>query len=190
MEGGQRESSIKRESRTQIKIFPCSPLTSFALRLKTIFAQESNKGRRLNNTNSALGSLLWEMEGSKPRKHAPALWVFCRGGRSTYTITPLNDIPDRNHASITCKVTLRFQSNLDSRQGITKQCSQRRKCEQRDFTSVREKLKQKLAGNHKRFLCYKREKFKGTWEARTKQISIAFQCFAKEGVKWGEGGFK
>ena len=25
---------------------------------------------------------------------------------------------------------------------------------------------------------------------KLKQICIAFQCVAKEGVKWGEGGFK
>ena len=67
MEGGQRESSLKqRESWTQIKTLPWSPLTSFSFRLNAIFAPESNKRRRLNNTNSALGNLLWKMEDSKP----------------------------------------------------------------------------------------------------------------------------
>ena len=32
-------------------------------------------------------------------------------------------------------------------------------------------------------ILYRRAKFKGTREAGPKQICIAFQCFAKEGVK-------
>ena len=46
-------------------------------------------------------------------------------------------------------------------------------------------LQQKLAGKLKRFVCYKRGKFKETGEAGTKQICIAFQCVAKE---WLNGG--
>ena len=46
-------------------------------------------------------------------------------------------------------------------------------------------LQQKLVGKHKRFVCYKRGKFKGTGEARTRQICIAFQCVTKEGLNGG-----
>ena len=33
---------------------------------------------------------------------------------------------------------IRFQSNLDKRQGIKKESSQRRRCEQRNLTTVRD----------------------------------------------------
>ena len=56
--------------------------------------------------------------------------------------------------------------------------------------SVRNKriLQQKLVGKHKRFVCYKRGKFKGTGEAGTRQICIAFQCVTKEEFNGGGGG--
>ena len=80
---------------------------------------------------------------------------------------------------------------FNSRRGVARECSQ-----QRNSTGALDKrmityIQQKLAGKHiKRFVCYKRWKFKGTGEARAKQICIAFHCVAKEGVKWREGGFK
>ena len=190
MEGGQRESSLKqRESWTQIKTLLWSPLTSFALCMKAIFSPEINNRRRLNNTNSALGNLLWEMEGRKPGIHAPLFECFAETKDPDYAIKPLKwQTGYKPWIETACKCTLRFQSNLDLRQEVTRECGQGRKCEQRNLKSLLNKRMNKLAGKHKRFVCYRRGKFKGTGEAGRKQICIAFQCVANEGVKWGEGG--
>ena len=77
-------------------------------------------------------------------------------------------------------------------------CSERRKCKQRNLTSVQDTriLQQKLVGKHKRFVCYKRGKFKGTGEAeaqeRQKQNRFAslFNVSPRRGLNGGEDGFK
>ena len=136
MEGGQKESSLKqRESWTQIKTLLWWPLTSFALRLKAIFSPESNKRRRLNYTNIELGNLLWEMEGSKTRKHedAPLFEWLAETEDPDYAIKPLEwqtGYKPWIDSMQVYSIKLRFATE------VTRECGQRRKCEQRNLKSV------------------------------------------------------
>ena len=125
---------------------PRSPVTSIHLLSvwKLDLDQKATRERGLINTNSGLHNLLWEMEGGKPSKQnmSRSLSVLPRRKikiyyENTTTITKL--VETMHRSPINYKYCFYFQSSFDPRQGITRECSQRRKCKQGNLKTVRDK---------------------------------------------------